>query len=259
MNSPKTSSGSASGSAARSKARPLSDAAIAVASAGAGKRSSKPSSLGHPLERVGEGVADRIASLGELALQLGVADADRPELIEEKRPVRGRPRGRRGTGRRPRCRHRPCPRRRRRPPRSQRRASRDLAVGDRQEELLLAVEVGVDGAGREPGLGRDLLDRRLVVAAAGEDPGGGRDQLLAGLRPGALCGSGLLGHIQIVYVIQIRNDYLKRGSDALRRNESCPVPNETDRVRADLRQAGAEVRPHAWRGSSALCSPGTRE
>ena len=43
--------------------------------------------LGHPLEGVGERVADRVAPLGELALQLGIADAERPELVEEQRPV----------------------------------------------------------------------------------------------------------------------------------------------------------------------------
>ena len=87
MNSAKTSSGSASGSAARSKASPFSDAAIAVAKAGAGKRSSKPSCIGDSLERLREGVADRVAALGELTLKLGVADAERPELVEEQRPV----------------------------------------------------------------------------------------------------------------------------------------------------------------------------
>ena len=44
--------------------------------------------LRDPLEGVGEGVADRVAALRELSLQLGVADAERPELVEEQRPVR---------------------------------------------------------------------------------------------------------------------------------------------------------------------------
>jgi hypothetical protein len=43
--------------------------------------------VGDPLQGVGEGIADGVTALGELVLQLGITDAERPELIEEKRPV----------------------------------------------------------------------------------------------------------------------------------------------------------------------------
>src|SRR5262249_36498058 len=118
------------------------------------------------LECLGERVPDRVASFRKLVLELGIADAERPELVEQERPLRipleessellGRVPTRFVTlgG----IAHRaylgdPL---------------LDLAIGEGQEKLLLAGEVRVERADREAGLRGDLVDRRAVVAAAGE-------------------------------------------------------------------------------------------
>ena len=61
----------------------------------------------------------------------------------------------------------------------------NLAVGDGEEQLFLAVEVRVHRPGRKPSLGRDLLDRRLVEPTAGKDTGRRGHELLASLLFGA--------------------------------------------------------------------------
>src|SRR5215211_2650351 len=138
--------------------------------------------LRDPLERLGERVADRIAALGELALQLGVADAERPELVEEQRPLRvalqegtkllGRVLAGLGALRGIRDRadlgH----------------TFLDLTIGESQEQLLLTGEVRVEGANREPRLGGDLVDCRPVVATPGEHLRRCRKQTLARPRLG---------------------------------------------------------------------------
>src|SRR5687768_7458820 len=60
-------------------------------------------------------------------------------------------------------------------------ASLDSLLVQAEEEFLLALEVGVDGSGREPGLLGDRLHARAVKAAPGEHPRGRVEQLLAGL------------------------------------------------------------------------------
>ena len=57
-----------------------------------------------------------------------------------------------------------------------------LLLGERQQQLLLAAEVAVDGALGEPGLGRDLVERRAVEAAPCVDARGGIEQAGARLR-----------------------------------------------------------------------------
>jgi hypothetical protein len=56
-----------------------------------------------------------------------------------------------------------------------------VVVDDGEEELLLAGEVLVDGAAREPRRLGDLLERRPLEAAPGEDLGRRLDEDVAGL------------------------------------------------------------------------------
>ena len=49
-----------------------------------------------------------------------------------------------------------------------------------EEQVFLALEVGVDGAGRVAGLQRDLVDRGAAQAVTGEHALGGIQQLGAG-------------------------------------------------------------------------------
>src|SRR5438552_3631726 len=55
----------------------------------------------------------------------------------------------------------------------------DLALHEDQEEVLLAVEVGVQGAGGVTRAGGDLLHRGAVEAASCEHAAGGVEQALA--------------------------------------------------------------------------------
>src|SRR5204863_2025776 len=57
----------------------------------------------------------------------------------------------------------------------------DLPVRQCQEELLLAREVRVDGAGREARFGGDLLEARLLVAPPRKHTRCSLEQSLAGL------------------------------------------------------------------------------
>ena len=155
-------------------------ALIAVASIGAGEAQLEAKLGGEAVERFGERVLHGLAALGELLLNPRAANAEGPELVEEERPVAvaleqllklaaGFCR-RLATG-------------------LDALATAwisailllDLAVGQRQEQLLLAGEVGVDGPGGEASLRGDLLDARLVVAAPGEDHRRRVEQQLAGL------------------------------------------------------------------------------
>src|SRR5689334_9065303 len=68
------------------------------------------------------------------------------------------------------------------------------AVGDREEQLLLAGEVLVDRAPGEAGRRRDLLEGGAFVAALGEHLGGRRDQDVTGLLPTSLPGQLLHRH-----------------------------------------------------------------
>src|ERR687895_1595918 len=60
-------------------------------------------------------------------------------------------------------------------------ASLDSLLVQAEEELLLALEVGVDGSSRKPGLFGDRLHARTVKAAPGKHPRSRIEQLLAGL------------------------------------------------------------------------------
>ena len=62
------------------------------------------------------------------------------------------------------------------------------SLEDRDEQVVLALEVEVDGAGRDAGDARDVGDLRLEIAVLGEDLRGcaqDRIPLLAGRRPAA--------------------------------------------------------------------------
>ncbi len=104
--------------------------------------------LSNPLQSLGQGVADRVTALGQLVAEFGIADAQGPELVEQQRPVRiGFEEGPQLLGR--------C--------RSSLAVSGggisnradlgdpafDLAISDRQEELLLGLEVRVERPDRE--------------------------------------------------------------------------------------------------------------
>ena len=57
----------------------------------------------------------------------------------------------------------------------------DGPVGDRLDDVVLALEVAVDRAGGQPGLGDDVGHRRLVEAVPGDaSPRGSQDLLTAG-------------------------------------------------------------------------------
>ena len=58
-------------------------------------------------------------------------------------------------------------------------------LDDGEEDLLLAVEVEVEGAARDAGARDDVADAGVPVALAGEDPGRGVEQLLAADRRGS--------------------------------------------------------------------------
>ena len=65
-------------------------------------------------------------------------------------------------------------------------AERFLLVGEallehRPEDVLLCVEVDVEGTFREAGLADDLVDRGALVAVASEDAEGGFGQALSRL------------------------------------------------------------------------------
>ena len=116
--------------------------------------------------------------LREALAQLGVADDVGPELEEDGQPavVATTPGGALG---------RPLLDRRHRAAAVQQLlGGLDGGVGaaliDREEQVLLGREVGVDRALRVAGLGRDGVDRGGVEAVRGEQPAGGFDEILAG-------------------------------------------------------------------------------
>ena len=124
----------------------------------------------------------RVLDLGEAlrAARGGAARAPRTR----RRPPASRRRG----SRRPRRSRGPCarsPRRARgavaqRAPPSPSHAPVDAPLVDREEEVLLRVEVRVHGALGEARLGRHRVDRRGVEALAREEALGGVDELVAG-------------------------------------------------------------------------------
>jgi predicted ester cyclase len=187
------------------------------------------------LQRLGQGITNRVAPLGELILQIGIADAERPELIEQQRPVgialqegsdlrRGilaglAPTGR-GTGDGPHLRD----------------SLRHLPVGKRQEEFLLAGEVRVDGAGGEAGLRSDLLHRCLVVAAPSEHLGRRCDELFTGLLL-ALLSCEYRRHAPDSVRYPDHRHYPSK-EDMLKLTGGAPLPNET----AELEQTATARR-----------------
>jgi hypothetical protein len=66
-----------------------------------------------------------------------------------------------------------------------------------EEEILLVLEIGIDGALAESGGGRHRVQRCPVEPPLGEHLGGGRQQVLPGLLATTLRGEGFEGRAHI--------------------------------------------------------------
>src|SRR5205807_2282039 len=124
----------------------------------------------------------------------------------------------------------------------------DLALHERQEEVLLAVEVRIQGAGREGRLGRDLLYRCAVKAAAREDRTRGREEALA-----CVCLAFLARHPRAA--VRFRGVCGGCGLHARHATDRMPATAIASVMRASRRARDAAQEAIAREAPAALCAP----